>query len=53
MIDREETIKKLREIQHARTHCQCSREKVIEKIAFDYAIAVVEKMPDVEKEQEQ
>lgn len=48
-IDREKTIEKLREIQKARTHCQCSREKVIEKIAFDYAIAVVEKMPDEEE----
>ncbi len=47
-IDREETIKKLEEIQKARTHCQCSRDKVIEKIAFDYAIAVVKKMPDAE-----
>lgn len=45
-INREDTIAKLKEIQKARTHCQCSREKVIEKIAFDYAIAVVEKMPD-------
>ena len=44
-IDREETIKKLQEIQDKRTHCQCSREKVIEKIAFDYAIEVVRKMP--------
>lgn len=47
-IDREATIKKLEEIQKARTHCQCSRDKVIEKIAFDYAIAVVKKMPDAE-----
>lgn len=47
-ISKEDTIKKLREIQDKRTHCQCSREKVIEKIAFDYAIAVVEKMPDAE-----
>lgn len=45
-IDREATIEKLKEIQHARTHCQCSRDKVIEKIAFDYAIKVVERMPD-------
>lgn len=45
-INREDTIAKLREIQKSRTHCQCSREKVIEKIAFDYAIAVVEKMPN-------
>ena len=47
-INKEDTIEKLREIQNKRTHCQCSREKVIEKIAFDYAIAVVEKMPDAE-----
>ena len=47
-INREETIKKLKEIQHARTHCQCSRDKVIEKVAFDYAIKVVEMMPDDE-----
>lgn len=47
-INREDTIKKLKEIQKARTHCQCSRDKVIEKIAFDYAIKVVEKMPDAE-----
>lgn len=47
-INKEDTIEKLKEIQKARTHCQCSREKVIEKIAFDYAIKVVEKMPDAE-----
>lgn len=47
-INREDTIKKLKEIQRARTHCQCSREKVIEKVAFDYAIKVVEMMPDDE-----
>lgn len=47
-ISREDTIEKLKEIQKARTHCQCSREKVIEKIAFDYAIKVVEKMPDAD-----
>lgn len=45
-INREDTIAKLREIQDKRTHCQCSREKIIEKIAFDYAIKVVERMPD-------
>ena len=45
-IDREATIEKLKEIQKARTHCQCSREKVIEKIAFDYAIEVVKKMSE-------
>ncbi len=45
-INREDTIEKLREIQDKRTHCQCSREKIIEKIAFDYAIKVVERMPD-------
>lgn len=49
LIDRNKTIEKLREIQDKRTHCQCSREKIIEKIAFDYAIKVVEKM---ESEQE-
>lgn len=47
-INKEDTIAKLREIQDKRTHCQCSREKIIEKIAFDYAIKVVEKMPDAE-----
>lgn len=47
-INREDTIEKLKEIQKARTHCQCSRDKVIEKIAFDYAIKVIEKMPDAE-----
>lgn len=48
-INREATIEKLREIQKKRTHCQCSRDKVIEKIAFDYAIEVVRRMPDAEK----
>ena len=48
-IDREDTIKKLQEIQKARTHCQCSRDKVIEKIAFDYAIEVVRRMPDAKE----
>ena len=47
-ISREDTIAKLREIQDKRTHCQCSRDKVIEKIAFDYAIKVVEMMPEDE-----
>jgi hypothetical protein len=47
-INKEDTIAKLREIQDKRTHCQCSRDKVIEKIAFDYAIAVVERMPDAD-----
>lgn len=36
-------IVKLKEIQHSRTHCQCSREKVVEKIAFDRIIEKVEK----------
>ncbi len=46
LISKEKTIEKLKEIQHKRTHCQCSREKIIEKIAFDYAIKVVEKMDE-------
>ena len=46
LISREKTIAKLKEIQAKRTHCQCSREKVIEKVAFDYAIKVVEKMDE-------
>lgn len=47
-IDRDEAIRVLKELQHKRTHCQCSREKVIEKIAFDYAIKVIEKLPSIQ-----
>lgn len=50
LISKEKTIEKLKEIQDKRTHCQCSREKVIEKIAFDYAIEVVRKMPNESEE---
>lgn len=46
LISKEKAIEKLREIQHKRTHCQCSREKIIEKIAFDYAIQVLEMMDE-------
>lgn len=35
---KEKVISDLREIQKRRTHCQCSREKVVEKIFFDRVI---------------
>lgn len=34
-------VSKLKEIQDKRTHCQCSRDKVVEKMAFDRVIRLV------------
>lgn len=38
----DEVIRILREIQYKRTHCECSRTKVVEKNAFDRVISQIE-----------
>lgn len=46
MICRENVIKKLVEIREKRTHCQCSRAKVVEKNCFDQVIKKIECFPE-------
>ena len=41
-------VRKLREIQDKRTHCQCSRDKIVEKLAFDRVISLVSECTDAQ-----
>lgn len=45
-----DVIKKLIEIKDKRTHCQCSRSKVVERIAFDEIISNLEAVSEWNKE---
>ena len=42
----EEVIRILREIQKKRSKCQCSRTKVVEKLAFDRVINKIESLSE-------
>ena len=44
--DLEEVIRILREIQKKRSKCQCSRTKVVEKLAFDRVINKIESLSE-------
>jgi len=43
----QQALDTLRKIQNERTHCQCSREKVVEKLAFDRVIKTVSESENV------
>ncbi len=45
-----DVIKMLIEIKDKRTHCQCSRSKVVERIAFDEIISNLEAVSEWNKE---
>lgn len=45
-----DVIKMLIEIKDKRTHCQCSRAKVVERIAFDEIISNLEAVSEWNKE---
>lgn len=42
----DQIVMKLREIQEKRTHCQCSRDKIVEKLSFDRVISLVSDCKD-------
>lgn len=43
---KDEIIAKLTEIRDKRTHCQCSRAKVVEKAYFDRVIKEISALPE-------
>lgn len=45
-----DVIKMLIEIKDKRTHCQCSRAKVVERIAFEEIISNLEAVSEWDKE---
>lgn len=43
---KQEIINKIKEIKEKRTHCQCSRAKVVERIAFEEIIVRLESVSE-------
>jgi len=45
-VKKQEIIAKITEIRDKRTHCQCSRAKVVEKAYFDRIIKEISALPE-------
>lgn len=50
-IMKKEVIETLNKIKENRTHCQCSRTKVVERIAFDEIISNLEAVSEWNKDE--